>query len=65
MNDKQREDLDTALAILKPTLIFLPIGLLCYYLFNVDWFLWIWGISQVGWIMTILGGYLHFRNRVK
>jgi len=65
MNEKQWETIETFVAIFKPTLIFLPIGILCYYLFNIDWFLWTWGILQVGWIMTILGGYLHFKNRVK
>jgi hypothetical protein len=63
MNDKQRETMDTIIAILKPTIILLPLGLLCYYLFNINWILWIWVMAQVGWIMTILGGYLHFRYR--
>ena len=63
MNDKQRENIDTAIAILKPTIILLPLGLLCYYLFNLNWLLWLWSIVQISWIMTILGGYLHFRYR--
>ena len=63
MNDKQWEIIETTVAIFKPTIILLPIGLLGYYLFNVNWFLWAWGIAQVGWIVTILGGYLHFRYR--
>ena len=63
MDDKQRETMNTIIAILKPTIILLPLGLLCYYLFNVNWLLWLWGILQFSWIMTILGGYLHFRYR--